>query len=89
MNLVMAACTLSFRFGAILSKHMARLRNEIHKLPDKVKKRTKEWHANVRTGSQVTRGPQESPEPEESEEQRSTDSGPLPGYQRYVTLSVV
>jgi hypothetical protein len=83
MNLVMTACTLSFRFGAILSEHMARLRKEIKKLTHKLTKRTKVWPVVARTE------PQESREPEEPEEQRSTDDGPHPRYQRYVTLSLV
>jgi hypothetical protein len=83
MNLVMTACSLSFRFGAILSEHMAQLRKEIHKLTHKLTKRTKVWHVVAHTE------PQESREPEEREEQRSADDGPLPKYQRYVTLSLV
>jgi len=85
MNLVMTACTLLFRFSAILSEHMEQLRKEIHKLTHKLKKRTKVW----RVEPQVPRGrqeSQESQEPEESEEQRSTHDGPVP---RFVTFSLV
>ena len=89
MNLVMTACTLLFRFGAILSEHMSQLREEIHKLIEKLKKRTKVWRAIARTEPQVPRGPRESresQEPEEPEEQRSIHDGPVP---RFVTLSLV
>ena len=86
MNLVMTACTLSFRFAAILSEHMAQLRKEIHKLTHKLTNRTKVWHVIARTEPQESQGPEE---PEEPEEQRSTDDGPLPRYQRYVTFSLV
>ena len=93
MNLVMTACTLSFRFGAILSEHMAELRKKIHKLIDKLKKRTNVWHAIARTEPQVPRlgGPRESQEPQELEEpddQGSTHDGQRPSY-RYVSLSLV
>ena len=86
MNLVMTACTLLFRFGAILSKHMAELREKILKSTHKLKKRTKVWRVSART---EPRGPQksrESLEPEEANEQRSTHDGQL---HRYVTLSLV
>jgi hypothetical protein len=83
MNLVMTACTLLFRFGAILSEHMEQLREEIHKLTYKLKKRTKVWRVITRT---EPRGPREPREPEEQEEQRSTHDGPVP---RFVTLSLV
>jgi hypothetical protein len=88
MNLVMTACTLLFRFGAILSEHMKQLRKKIHKLTHKLKKRTKVWRASViaRTEPQVPRGRQEPREPEEPEEQRSTHDGPI---HRFVTLSLV
>jgi hypothetical protein len=89
MNLVMNACTLLFRFGAILSEHMKQLRKEIHKLTHKLNKRTKVWRVIARTETQVPRGPQEareSREPEEPEEPRSTHDGPV---RRFVTLSLV
>jgi len=89
MNLVMTACTLLFRFGAILSEHMEQLRKEIHKLTYKLKKRTKVWRVIARTEPQMPRGPRESREPQETqepEEQRSTHDGPV---SRFVTLSLV
>jgi hypothetical protein len=89
MNLVMTACTLLFRFSAILSEHMGRLRKNIHKLTHKLKKRTKVWHVAARTEPQGPQGPQELRdlrEPEEPEEQRSTHDGPVP---RFVTLSLL
>lgn len=86
MNLVMTACTLSFRFGAILSEHMGRLRKEIHILIYKLKKRTKVWRVITRTEPQIPQESRESREPEEPDEQRSTYDGPVP---RIVTLSLV
>ena len=92
MNLVMNACTLLFRFGAILSEHMGQLREEIHKLTHKLKKRTKVWSIIARTEPQIPRRPRESresrepEESEESEEQRSIYDGSVP---RVVTLSPV
>ena len=86
MNLVMTACTLSFRFGAILSEHMGRLRKEIHILIYKLKKWTKVWRVITRTEPQIPQESRESREPEEPDEQRSTYDGPVP---RIVTLSLV
>jgi len=88
MNLVMTACTLLFRFGAILSEHMAQLRKEIHKLTYKLNKWTGVWRVipSPRTEPQAPRGPRESQESQEREEQRSTHDGPA---RRFVTLSLV
>lgn len=89
MNLVMTACTLLFRFGAIISEHMEQLREEIHKVTHKLKKRTKEWRIIARTEPQVPREPQgsrEEREREELEEQGSNHDGPV---HRFVTLSLV
>jgi hypothetical protein len=90
MNLVMTACTLLFRFGAILSEHMAQLRKEIHKVTHKLKKPTKVWRviAPSHTEPQVPRGPHESRESQEQEEQEeeSIHDRPAP---RYVTFSIL
>jgi hypothetical protein len=92
MNLVMTACTLLFMFGAILSEYMQQLREEIHKLTYKLKKRTKVWRIIARTEPQIPRRPREPREPEEpeepdeSEESRSIHDGSVP---RFVTLSLV
>ena len=89
MNLVMTACTLLFRFGAILSEHMADLREEIHKVTHKLKKPKKVWRviAPSRTEPQVPREPQESREPQEPEaEEQSIHGGQVP---RYVTFSLL
>ena len=88
MNLLMTACTLLFRFGAILSEHMEQLREKIHILTRKLKKRTKSWRVLARNESQIPLGPlaRESIEPEGLEEQKSTHGGPVP---RFVTLSLV
>lgn len=46
--IIMTACTLLFRFGAILSVHM----EQLHKLTHKLKKRTKVWRVMARTETQ-------------------------------------
>ena len=88
MNLVMTACTLLFSFGAIFLEYMEQLREKIHKLTRKLKKRTKVWRVIARKEPQIPLRPlaRGSLEPEEPEEQRSTHGGPI---HRFVTFSLV
>jgi hypothetical protein len=92
MNLIITACMLSFRFGAILSEHMGRLRKRIHSMMKEVwcfrfigliSRKPQESHE-----LQESQGPQEPQDPQESQEQGSAAEG-TQNHVRYVTLSFV
>jgi len=82
MNLVITACMLLFRFGAILSVHMEQLRKKIHN------KRKEVFRVVVRAGQQ---GPQESHElqgTQDSQEQQGQGSTAEGTVFKYVTPSL-
>jgi hypothetical protein len=85
MNLVITACMLLFRFGAILSEHMGRLRKKIHNMRKKV------WCFRViaRKDTQESHELQESREPQASQEPQQQGSAPEGTVFKYATLSLV
>jgi hypothetical protein len=87
MNLVITACMLSFRFGAILSRHMGRLRKRIHSIRKEV------WCFRFLglVARKEPQEPQESHELQESQDPQEQGSAPE-GTQkkvRYVTFSIL
>jgi hypothetical protein len=90
LYLVVSACMLLFRFGAILSQHMEQLRKDIHAVRKKVWCCSEEpQEPQESQESHELQEPHERREPQHTHVQQPQEQGNAPEVFRYVTLSFV